>query len=404
MPSETLKQDRASLLRDKNLWLIFAVTMVSVMGISPIAPAFPEIAQHFHVPESEAGLLITFYTFGGIALSIFEGVIADRFGRKVILVPSLMLLGIGSALCTTAGSFETLLLWRGIQSIGGAALPFMYSTILGDLYQGKKRTQAVGYTGSALSMGLMFYPLIGGALALAGWYWPFYMALAAVVVAVAALFWLDTPRPEQKRPLGQYLRESWKGIRQPGRAWLYLCYGMSSFLFFGVWLTHFSFRMRTSFGASTLEIGGMFSIAALTVAITSSQLRSLREWIGRRNLVTYSYLLFVLGFGIIPVIHNQWLMIAPAVVTGLAWGANTPSVRDLLSGSAELANRGIYLAIIAFSLRTGQAAGPAVEDSVLGAWGLSAVFYFGAAVALVMFAVAFFTVRRGGKRGTNQTA
>lgn len=383
-----------ALLRDRNLWLIFAIALVSVMGTTPIAPAFPDISRHFHVPEQRVGLVITFYTFGGLALSVVEGLLADRFGRKLILIPSLILFGAGGALCTTAGSFHSLLLWRGIQGIGGAAAPFMYTTLLGDLYRGRRRTQAVGYAGSALSMGTMLYPLAGGTLALLGWYFPFFLPLLAIPVAVAAAFLLKNPEPRPRQTLRQYLRRSWEDISRPELVWLYVCYAMTAFLYFGGYLTHFSFLMRHLFHAGTLETGGIFSITALAVALTSWQLRPLKDRIGRHNIITFSYLLFAAGFFIVPLIHSQWLMIVPAVLLGIAWGSNTPSIRDLVAASAPTERRAISLSLTGLSLRVGHASGPVAGDSVLGAWGINGIFWFSGILSLLMFLLAFVAVRR----------
>ena len=364
------------------------------MGTTPIAPAFPEIAAHFQVPEQHAGLIITFYTLGGLALSLLEGVLADRFGRKLILLPSLILFGAGGALCATAATFHRLLFWRAVQGVGGAVAPFMYIVMVGDLYQGNMRTEAVGYAGAVRSVGTMVYPLAGGTLALMGWYWPFFLPLAAIPVAFAAALSLRTPEPKPRKPLQDYLRESWQGMRQRRFAWLYVCYGTTAFMYFGAYLTHFSFRLRHSFHSSTLHIGALFSISALAVAVTSWRLRPLKDRIGRHNLVTSSYLGFALGFLLIPLVGKEWLMVLPAIILGIAWGANAPSIQDLLAGPVPLERRAVQLSLMGLSLRIGNAVGPVSEDSVLNAWGIDAVFYVAAILSILMFVVALLTVRR----------
>ena len=83
-----------SLYRDRNLQVIFGVTLMAVLGVTSITPAFPSIMRELGITGSQVGLLITSFTLPGVILAPFLGVLADRFGRKKILVPSLFLFAI----------------------------------------------------------------------------------------------------------------------------------------------------------------------------------------------------------------------------------------------------------------------------------------------------------------------
>ena len=69
-----------ALYHDKNLQIIFSVTLVAVLGIASITPAFPKIAQSLHLSETQAAYLISVFTLPGIFLTPFAGILADRFG------------------------------------------------------------------------------------------------------------------------------------------------------------------------------------------------------------------------------------------------------------------------------------------------------------------------------------
>lgn len=162
------------LLKDTNLYVIFGITLTAVMGVSSIAPALPSISRSLEVSTDQIGLLITFFTLPGIVFTPILGILADRYGRKIVLVPSLFLFGIAGTACAFAVSFEQLLLLRAFQGTGSAALGALNLTLIGDLYSGNRRATAMGYNGSVLSVGTAAYPAIGGGLALFGWFYPFF--------------------------------------------------------------------------------------------------------------------------------------------------------------------------------------------------------------------------------------
>ena len=87
---------------DKNLIIIFAVSLIAVLGVGSVTPAFPKLAQALHVQPQNIGLLVTVFTFPAFALEPLIGVLADRFGRKKVIVPSLFLFGIAGCACAFA--------------------------------------------------------------------------------------------------------------------------------------------------------------------------------------------------------------------------------------------------------------------------------------------------------------
>jgi MFS family permease len=86
-------------------------------------------------------------------------------GRKKIIVPSLLLFGIAGTACAFARDFNLLLLLRLLQGIGAASLLSLSVTLIGDLYAGDRRANAMGYNASVTSIGTAIYPTVGGALA-----------------------------------------------------------------------------------------------------------------------------------------------------------------------------------------------------------------------------------------------
>ncbi|MDQ4002112.1 MAG: MFS transporter [Actinomycetota bacterium] len=149
---------RKPVWKDHNLRVIWFVTLMAVLGSSSVAPAFPEIQQEFGVSSGQVGLLITVFTLPGVSLTWVAGALSDRFGRKRILVPSLMLFGVAGGVCALARDFELLLALRTLQGVGAAALGALNVTLVGDLFAGRDRTAALGYNSSVLSIGTRATP------------------------------------------------------------------------------------------------------------------------------------------------------------------------------------------------------------------------------------------------------
>jgi len=83
-----------NLLQNRNLYLIFIITLFAVMGVASITPAFPSIIKYFNISARKVGLLITVFTLPSLLLTPVMGILADRIGRKIILIPSLFIFGI----------------------------------------------------------------------------------------------------------------------------------------------------------------------------------------------------------------------------------------------------------------------------------------------------------------------
>jgi MFS transporter, ACDE family, multidrug resistance protein len=140
MPED--KAGSRKVYKDHNLHVLFGVTLMAVLGVSSITPALPEIRDAFGVTSGQVGLLITVFTVPGVALTPVLGVLSDRYGRRKILVPALLLFGIAGGLCAFARGFELLLALRLLQGMGAAALGTLNVTVIGDIFTGARPRSA----------------------------------------------------------------------------------------------------------------------------------------------------------------------------------------------------------------------------------------------------------------------
>lgn len=387
------RRSQKPIYRDANLQIIFCITLISVIGFVSITPAFPKIVEELNISTQDVGLLISVFTFPGIILTLFLGVLADRIGRKKIIIPSLMLFGIAGGACTFARDFNLLLILRFFQGIGVAPLMSLSITIIGDLYSGKERATAMGYDISILNVGAASFPSIGGALAMLGWYYPFILSIAAIPVGLLVLFSLKNPEPKKEQHIREYLSNAWQSIKNLQVVGLFIVSTVTFFILFGSFLTYFPLLIGDSFGASPFIIGLIISSMSITAAFTSSQLGKLSKIYSEKNLIKAAFILYPLALIIIPFVPNLWLLLIPTIIFGIAHGINEPSIHTLLSGLAPMRHRAAFISVNQTVVRLGQTSGPLLMGVIFGVWGISGAFYIGAAFSIVMFTLAIVMIK-----------
>lgn len=366
------------------------------MGVSSVAPAFPSIAKALNVSSSQIGLLITFFTLPGIFFTPFLGILADRFSRKIILIPSLFLFGLAGTACAFATSFEQLLFFRVLQGTGGAALGVLNLTLIGDLYSGNQRAAVMGYNGSVLSMGTAIYPAIGGALAIFGWNYPFFLSLIAIPVGLFTIFFLRNKKVHIGLDLNLYLKQIRTALMSRAVLGLFLAMFLTCIILYGGYITFFTILLDEKFGKSSLAIGLILSGSSFVTAVTSARIGKLTQWFSEKKLITGAAMLYVIVFLMIPFIENIWHFILPIGLFGLALGINIPSVLNLLTGYAPMEFRAAFLSVNWLLMRTGQALGPYLLGLVYLHVSLEGTFYV-TALAGVLFVLNSLTLIQSGE-------
>ncbi len=364
------------------------------MGVSSIAPALPVIARALDVTTDQIGLLITVFALPGILLTPFLGVLADRFGRKRILIPSLLLYGIAGVACAFTTSFSDLLWLRFLQGAGSAALGALNITLIGDLFQGNRRATAMGYNGSVLSVGTAVYPAIGGLLAAFAWNYPFLLSGLAIPVALYAMIYLDPVPISMNLNIGEYFQKIKDRIFTRQVLSLFACVFLTFTILYGGYLTFLPILLDEDFGQSSTVIGLMLSGSSLITAITSSRLGLLTRRFSELQLILTGSVLYLFIFLSFPLISNIWLMAIPIAVFGVAQGINIPSLLNLLTGQAPSEFRAAFLAVNWVVIRSAQTVAPFLLGIVYLYVGIDGTFYFTAGAALLFVVIAFLAFKR----------
>ena len=384
-----------SLLRDRNLHIIFGITLMVVMGVASIAPALPAMVRDLGISKLDVAWLITAFSLPGMLLAPFVGVLADRFGRKRILVPSIFLFAIAGTACAFTRDFNILIICRIFQGIGAAAMGSINVTLIGDLYLGRRRVEAMGLNASALSIGAAGYPLIGGALAALAWYYPFYLSLIAIPVGIIVLTKLNNPEPDSREDFKSYLVGAWGYLKNMKVAALFAAGVITFIIVFGAYLTYFAIYMDDAFNASGFTIGVFMSVSALATAVVASQMRRITRRFSEAMLIKASFVIYGLSLILIPFMPSLWLLLIPVLLLGIAQGINLPSILSTAAGLAPTEYRAAFMSINSSMIRLGQTVGPPIVGLFYVYGGPTAAFTFTAGLAFMAAAVGLLTGRYG---------
>ncbi|WP_035075196.1 MFS transporter [Maridesulfovibrio zosterae] len=376
-----------ALYKDKNLQIVFLVTLIAIMGVSSIIPALPLIINKFGLHPSSVGMIFTLFTLPGIFFAPLAGIFADRLGRKKILIPSLLLFGTAGTACFFASSYSSLLWLRLIQGVGASAIGVINLTIIGDLFSGKDRIKAMGLNAGVLSMGTAIFPAIGGILAQLGWQAPFLLSLLALPLAWIVAFKLDNPEPKSDGNFQKYLSAAISSMKNKEVLSLFAISLLTFIILYGPIITYLPVLMNSHFAASPLIIGFVISSASFITAIAASQLGRLAHFISQPTMIAISAFAYAASMIAMPSAGSALWCIIPVCLFGLGQGLNMPNSMSMLTAIAPMEQRAIFMSINGMLLRLGQTLAPLLMGLVYAGFKLDAVFYAGAVIALAMFLI-----------------
>ncbi|MDU0342575.1 multidrug effflux MFS transporter [Bosea rubneri] len=192
------------LLNGGILFLLAGLAALGALATNIILPAFPQIGSELAISSPELGLLLSSFFIAFAIGQLFVGPLADRFGRKPLVLGGLIVFAAGSTISALAGDLSMLLLGRIVQALGACAASVLARAIARDLFDGEALGRALALTMIAGAVAPGFSPLLGGVLSGAfGW------RVLFVVVAVfgLALAWHyvvsvgETHAGERRTPL-----------------------------------------------------------------------------------------------------------------------------------------------------------------------------------------------------------
>jgi len=363
--------------------LVFGIALLIATGIASLLPALPLLADEFGVPLTDTWGIIAAFALPGLICIPIAGVLADRIGRKRVLLPALALFALGGMACVFAHTYIQLLVFRLVQGVGAAAFALMYTTLIADTWQGHERLTMMSWSSVVLGLSTAASPAIGGALAMLDWRLPFLLSLAALPLMFLA-YRLPLLTPGTSSSFRAYAGACLSCVRDRQTLFLLSLTLLTFIMLSGPLLTCFPILAEEKFQATPLETGLILALASVAAGLAALGLPKLYRRYSTRSLLLVITALYIIGFISISLIHVLWLL-APAVfLYGLAQGLNIPLVSSLLADQAGDDQRTSLLALNGILLRLGQIIGPAIFGTLAGWAGPSWAIAAGVVPALVM--------------------
>lgn len=370
--------------------LIFAVTVTGVTVNTLVAPGIPDILDGLGASRGLAGLVIAGATFPGALLAPVIGILADRYGRRTVLVPCLLLYGVAGGLAGLAPALWVLVVLRFFQGAGAAGLINLGVVLIGDHWDGPDRARMLGRNAAVLTIAVAIFPVLGGALTdLGGWRAPFAVYPLALLTAAGVYRYLPRGERRDVTVRGQvaaalpYLR-----MRLVAST---LVAGVLFFIvLFGMILTVLPLYMESRFGLGAGVRGIVLGLPAVTSTLASLVVGGLVARFGLRRILVAGAGIFAASLVGIAASPLLLLVGAGVLVFGLGQGLLIPTLQDVTAGVPPAESRGSVVAMWVSSVRTGQTIGPLVASPIFTAGGGPVTFLFGAGVSVALLALLAF--------------
>lgn len=260
----------------RGLALVFTTLLLDIIGFGIIMPVLPAyLSELSGVSVSEAAIEGGWLFFAYAAMQFFfaplVGNLSDRFGRRPVLLASVLTFSIDNLICAVAWSYPMLFIGRVLAGISGASYTTS-SAFIADVSTDENRARNFGLLGIAFGVGFIIGPVLGGLLGSFGPRVPFYFAAAlAFVNFLIGVFLLpETLAPEHRRRF-EWRRANPAGMlmqmrNYPGIGWIGLVFFLMTLghmVYPAVWAFVGSYR----YGWSETQIGLSLGLYGLGGAI-----------------------------------------------------------------------------------------------------------------------------------------
>jgi DHA1 family bicyclomycin/chloramphenicol resistance-like MFS transporter len=181
--------------------ILAALSMLGALSIDAYLPALPTIAHDYGVPLAAAQQTLTIYIFAFGFMSLFYGTLSDSFGRRPVVLASLVLYLISSIGAAVAPSLAWLLFFRACQGLTAGAGSVVGPAMVADLFTGAEAQRILAYIWTVFGVAPAVAPILGGwLLASSGWHSIFYFIAAfTFVLLIACVIRLPESLPAARR-------------------------------------------------------------------------------------------------------------------------------------------------------------------------------------------------------------
>jgi DHA1 family tetracycline resistance protein-like MFS transporter len=351
------------------LAILFGILVIDVFGIGLMLPVIPGLVRELtggDISSAAAtyGWLIALYSLMQFLFGPAMGALSDRFGRRPILLISMLGLGLDYLLLAIAPALWVVVIARIIGGAMGASISTA-SAYIADITPPEKRAQSFGFIGVAFGIGFITGPLVGGFLGEYGSRVPFYGASTVSFVALIAAWFLlpESLAPELRRrfrlreanPLGAFIVIS----RYKAVMTLLVVFVLSQLaerLLESTWVLFTAYQ----FHWTPVDVGVSFAWVGILFVVTQGGLvRLVVPRLGEWNTVILGFVVAAICMTTMAFITNAWALYAITVPYVLGWGLTGPASQAVVTRIVAPNEQGLLQgAIASVSTATGVIAPP----------------------------------------------
>lgn len=328
---------------------ILVTIIIDVLGIGLLIPVLPELVTQLAGGDLSSGSayygwFIAVYAAMQFLFAPVLGGLSDRYGRRPVLLLSLLGSGLDYLVMAVAPNLTILFIGRVISGITGANITAANAYIV-DVSPPRERAKNFGLVGAAFGVGFILGPALGGLLAGISLRAPFYAAAAMALINWLYGFFIlpESLKMENRRPFS--LRRanplgSLKALRKTelvaGLAFVYVAVGLAHNSMNSVWVLYTSYR----FGWTPFLNGVSLTVVGVISALVQGVLvRVLVPRIGERRAILTGLTSATVAFFLYGLTTEGWMMFAIMVVGGLS-GLAGPAAQALISREVSASEQG----------------------------------------------------------------
>lgn len=380
--------------------VLFFVVFIDLVGFGIVIPLLPFFGEHFQASPDVVTLLLATYSITQLISAPVLGRLSDKYGRRPILLFSLL----GSIITYVwLGFAETLMMlfiaraFNGFMA-GNIATAFAY---IADITTPENRAKGMGVIGAAFGLGFIAGPAIGGILAGPDAANPNFQLPALTAAALSAFAFIlaivklkeslseEARAKIAKMPPRKHWQSFLETLMRPRLGLLIALSFLCTFVFAGMETT-FAMWTRREFDWGPEQNGYLFAFLGIVSALIQGGLIGrLSKKFGEGKLVMVGSLLLGVGIGLIPFSETLTLLLVATTILAIGFALSTPSLNSLISFEAGETERGGVMGASRSAATLARVLGPILAGVLFAQLGRDMPYYAGFVIMLIVAAIAF---------------
>lgn len=382
------------------LALIFATIFLDLLGIGILVPVIPFLVRRFDSDALTVGLLALSFSAAQFLAAPILGVLSDRYGRRPVLLLSLLGSAFGYFLFGWAGALWIMFIARIIDGFTGGNISAAQAYIA-DISPPQDRAKNFGLVGAAFGLGFIIGPAMGGVLAKISLAAPAYVAGVLCLLATAFGYFRlpESLAPEHRtvRPLMPAdlnpLSHGLKALQRNDLWPILLAFFFINFAFSGL-QTNFAVYTADKLGMGPEGNAAVFAyIGVIAVIMQAVIVRRLSRIYPDRNLAAVGIAFMSCGFLATAWAHDTFTLYLACTLTPIGSGLTTPTLTSLLSKLVTSREQGWALGASQSAASLARIAGPVWAGLVYDHISQGAPYWTGAIWMALTLGVVLLAIR-----------